>query len=89
MTDRKPAPPRPLVRTPDEPPEPPAPALAPVHSATGVGPIILTIRAEVTIPATHGYARRLGNLIADLRRSIEAQAPWLTHVTVDVDRGTP
>lgn len=83
MSDRRPPPPRPLVSHPAVPDDAPAP-LPGVPAQ--LGPVVLTIRAEVTIPATPGYAKRLGNLIDDLKRGVIEQAPWLRNVTVEVDR---
>lgn len=66
-------------------PSPSAAAPPPPAARPFVGPVMLSITGTVTIPATTGYARRLTNLIEQLRRSIEEEAPWLTNVSVTVD----
>lgn len=83
--------PRPLRRPPPRPVAPAAPSAPPlpaepIHTARTLGPVQLILTADVTIPATAGYARRLANLIASLEQSVREEAPWLTNVEVTVDR---
>lgn len=47
---------------------------------------LLTITADITLPHTPGYARRLGNLLLALRTTVEEHAPWLANVDIEVKR---
>jgi hypothetical protein len=67
-------------------PPPPPPTARPLGDTGRVGPVRIVIEAELNVPATSGYARRVNNLLIDLKRSIEEEAPWLANVTINVKR---
>lgn len=45
---------------------------------------LLVITADITLPQTPGFARRLQKLLQSLRQSLEEEAPWLTDVQINV-----
>lgn len=45
---------------------------------------VLTITADITIPQNAGFARRLNNLLRQLRTSLEEEAPWLSNIEINV-----
>ncbi len=56
------------------------PDLVASHSRTPV----VTITAEITLPQSTGYARRLNNLLRALRSSLEEEAPWLSNIEIQI-----
>lgn len=76
-------PPRPRERRPQPTPPPAVEAIAQTQEVGHANPV-LTITADVTLPHTDGYARRVNNLLRMLRAALEEEAPWLSNVEITI-----
>jgi hypothetical protein len=72
-----------LLQRQDEQARQPGEIVEVVKQRRSVNPLV-TITAEVTIPQTDGYAKRLNNLLRSLQASLEEEAPWLENIEIQL-----